>query len=67
MVAAFNSETFSAGQPQVVALTRITTAIFGWFQYTVAPDGRFLIDSFPSGTSSPLTLVTRWTARLRGL
>jgi hypothetical protein len=67
MVAAFNSAVFSAGQLQVVAQTRITTAIFGWFQSTVALVGRILIDSFPSRTSSPHTLVTRWTARLRGL
>jgi serine/threonine protein kinase len=66
MVVAFNPATLSAGLPQVVAQTRVTTAMFGWFQYAVAPDGRFLINSFPSGTSSPLTLITDWTAGLKG-
>jgi serine/threonine protein kinase len=66
MVAVFNPATFSASLPQVVAQTRITTAMFGWFQYAVAPDGRFLINSFPSAASSPLTLITGWTARLNG-
>ena len=65
MVVAFDPATSSAGLPQVVAQTRITTAMFGWFQYAVAPDGRFLINSFPSGASSPLTLITDWTARLK--
>jgi serine/threonine protein kinase len=67
MVVDFNPATFAADPPQVVAQTRITTAMFGWFQYAVAPDGRFLINSFPSGASSPLTLITGWTARLKGL
>jgi len=66
MVVAFNPTKTSASPPQVVAQTRITTAMFGWFQYAVAPDGRFLINSFPSSTSSPLTLITGWTARLKG-
>jgi len=66
MVVAFNPTTGSAGAPQVVAQTRITTSMFGWFQYAVAPDGRFLINSFPSETSSPLTLITNWTAGLKG-
>jgi serine/threonine protein kinase len=65
MVVAFDPATSSAGPPQVVAQTRITTALFGWFQYAVGPDGRFLINSFPSGASSPLTLITGWTARLK--
>ena len=65
MVVAFNPAAFVAGSPQVVAQTRVTTAMFGWFQYAVAPDGRFLINSFPSGASSPLTLITGWTARLK--
>jgi len=66
MVVAFDPATSSAGLPQVVTQTRITTATFGWFQYAVAPDGRFLINSFPSAASSPLTLITDWTARLKG-
>ena len=66
MAVAFSPATFSAGPPRVVAQTRVTTAMFGWFQYAVAPDGRFLVNSFPSSTSSPLTLITGWTARLKG-
>jgi Tol biopolymer transport system component/tRNA A-37 threonylcarbamoyl transferase component Bud32 len=65
MVVNFDPATSSAGLPQVVAQTRVTATMFGWFQYAVAPDGRFLINSFPSGTSSPLTLITGWTARLK--
>jgi len=66
MVVAFNPGTNSAGPPQLVVQTRITTAVFGWFQYAVAPDGRFLINSFPSNSSSPLTLLTGWTALVKG-
>jgi Tol biopolymer transport system component len=65
MVVTFDPATSSASPPQVVAQTRITTAMFGWFQYAVAADGRFLINSFPSAASSPLTLITDWTARLK--
>lgn len=66
MVAVFNPKTNSAGTPQLVAQTRITTAVFGWFQYAMAPDGRLLVNSLPTNDSAPLTLITGWTALLRG-
>jgi hypothetical protein len=45
-------------------LGRIECRIANW-QYTVAPDGRFLINSLPANTASPLTLVTGWDVSLR--
>jgi len=66
MEARFDPRTGSASAPRVLFQTRIVASNFVLFQYDVAPDGRFLINSFPSGSSSPLTLVTGWTARLKG-
>ncbi len=64
MAVSFNAATGSAGAPRVLFPTRIIgTTIIG-FQYDVAPDGRFLINSLPSN-SSPLTLITGWTALLK--
>jgi hypothetical protein len=45
--------------------TRIVAPNFSDTQYDVSPDGRFLINSFPPNASSPLTLVTGWTAQLK--
>jgi Tol biopolymer transport system component len=64
MVVAFDSKKHSASPPQVFAQTRITVTMFGWFQYDVSPDGRLLVNSLPANNSSPLTLVTNWTAEL---
>jgi serine/threonine protein kinase/Tol biopolymer transport system component len=66
MAVGFDPQKGSASAPRVVFQTRIVAPNFATFQYDVAPDGRFLINSFPSGTSSPLTLITGWTARLKG-
>jgi eukaryotic-like serine/threonine-protein kinase len=65
MVVAFDSKKHSARPPQVFAQTRITVTMFGWFQYDVSPDGRLLVNSLPANNSSPLTLVTNWTAELK--
>ncbi len=44
----------------VLFQTRIVAPNFAGWQYDVAPDGRFLINSLPSSNSSPLTLLTGW-------
>jgi eukaryotic-like serine/threonine-protein kinase len=66
MAVNFDPRTGSASAPRVLFLTRIVAPNFALFQYDVSPDGRFLINSFPSNSSSPLTLLTGWTALLRG-
>jgi hypothetical protein len=65
MVAAFDPANHSASPPQVFARTRIVVTQFGWFQYAVAADGRLLVNSLPADNSSPLTLLTNWTAELK--
>ena len=60
MSVAFEPKKGSAGQPRVVFQTRIIAPNLASFQYDVAPDGRFLINSFPSSHSSPLTMITGW-------
>jgi eukaryotic-like serine/threonine-protein kinase len=62
MVADFDAVKRSSGTPRLVMQTRIAVTTFGWFQYAIAPDGRFLINSLPAGDSSPLTLVSGWPA-----
>jgi Tol biopolymer transport system component len=61
MAVAFDPATGSAGRPRPLFMTRIVAPNLAWFQYDVAPDGRFVINSFPSTTGSPLTLLTGWT------
>jgi serine/threonine protein kinase len=51
----------SASAPRVLFETRIVSPNFVGLQYDVSPDGRFLINSFPSASVSPLTLLTNWT------
>jgi eukaryotic-like serine/threonine-protein kinase len=67
MAASFDPQTGAAGAPRLLFQTRIVAPMFLMFQYDVSPDGRFLINSFPSNSSSPLTLLTGWTALLKGL
>ena len=56
MAVSFDPEKKAASRPRVLFQTRIAvTQLSGW-QYAVAPDGRFLINSLPSDHSSPL----RW-------
>jgi Tol biopolymer transport system component len=64
MAVSFDAETGRAGAPRQLFQTRIIAASLAGFQYDVAPDGRFLINSLPSG-ASPLTLLTGWNAALK--
>ena len=64
MAVDFNAETGRAGAPRELFQTRIIATSLAGFQYDVAPDGRFLINSLPSG-AAPLTLLTNWTAALK--
>jgi Tol biopolymer transport system component len=66
MEVSFDPRNGSASTPRTLFQTRIVAATFVLFQYDVTPDGRFLINSFPSNSSSPLTLVTGWSALLKG-
>ncbi len=52
------------GPAHALFQTRIVATRIAGIQYDVAADGRFLINSLPSD-SSPLTLLTGWTALLR--
>ena len=61
----FDPNTGTAGPPRVLFQTRIAAERIAQWQYTVAPDGRFLINSLPANTASPLTLITGWDASLR--
>jgi hypothetical protein len=60
MLVAFDPKTGSAGLSSVVFQTRIIAPNLASFQYDVAPDGRFLINSFPSSQPAPLTVITGW-------
>jgi Tol biopolymer transport system component len=64
LAVSFNPETGRAGAPRRLFQTRIVATSLSGFHYDVAPDGRFLINSLPSG-SSPLTLLSGWTAALQ--
>ena len=61
MMVDFDPRAKSAGAPHVLFQTRIIGPNFVATQYAVSPDGRFLINSFPANSSSPLTLITDWT------
>lgn len=61
----FDPNTGAAGPPHVLFQTRIAAERIANWQYTVAPDGRFLINSLPANTASPLTLITGWDVSLR--
>ena len=52
----FNCETGRVGPPRELFQTRIARASVVAWQYDVAPDGRFLINSLPA-SSAPLTLL----------
>jgi hypothetical protein len=53
----FESGSGRVNAPRELFQTRIAKATFAALLYDVAPDGRFLINSLPSG-SPPLTLLT---------
>jgi eukaryotic-like serine/threonine-protein kinase len=65
MMVDFDPRAKSAAAPHVLFQTRIIAPNFSDTQYAVSPDGRFLIKSFPPNASSPLTLVTGWTAQFK--
>jgi serine/threonine protein kinase/Tol biopolymer transport system component len=65
MAVSFDPQHKSAGAPRVLFQTRIIAPNFVGTQYDVSADGRFLINSVPSNYSSPLTLLTGWTAQLK--
>jgi hypothetical protein len=52
--------------PVVLFQTRIAAERIANWQYDGAPDGRFLINSLPSNTASPLTPLTGRDAALAG-
>jgi len=58
----FDPRSGMAGTPRVLFQTRIAAERIANWQYAVAPDGRFLINSLPSNTASPLTLISGWDA-----
>jgi hypothetical protein len=60
MVADFDPDRHVASTPREIFQTRIIAPNLTSFQYDVAQDGRFLINSFPSRNPSPLTIVTGW-------
>ncbi|HEV8383335.1 MAG TPA: protein kinase [Candidatus Acidoferrales bacterium] len=63
MAAAFDPQYKSASAPRALFQTRIVSPSFVLFQYDVGPDGRFLINSFSSNSSAPLTLRIGWTTQ----
>jgi hypothetical protein len=64
MAVDFDSATAKVSASRLVSQTRIIASSFTGFQYDVAPDGRFLVNTLTSDTA-PLTLMTGWTARLQ--
>jgi WD40 repeat protein len=63
MAVGFDPATVRATPARILFKTRIVAPALAGFQYAVAHDGRFLINSLPAD-SAPLTLLTGWTSRL---
>jgi predicted secreted protein len=63
MVVDFDPTNVRAKPARILFKTRIVAAALAGFQYDVAHDGRFLINSMPAN-APPLTLLTGWTSRL---
>jgi WD40 repeat protein len=61
----FDAQKRIVSAPRMVFQTHIVAARAIMFQYDVAADGRFLINSFPAGNAAPLTLLTGWTGLLK--
>jgi hypothetical protein len=61
----FDPRTGTAGAPRFLFQTHISAERIANWQYAVAPDGRFLVNSLPSNTGSTLTLLTGWDAQLQ--
>jgi Tol biopolymer transport system component len=66
MAVGFDPQKGVASAPRVLFQTRIVAPVFLTFQYDVSPDGRFLINSFPSTSFAPLTVLTGWTTLVKG-
>jgi hypothetical protein len=60
MAVSFDPANGRAARPRTVFHTRIVAPNLSGFQYDVASDERFLINSLPSNGPSPLTLITGW-------
>ena len=65
MMVEFDPRAKSASAPRVLFQSRIIAPNFSDTQYAVSRDDHFLINSFPANSSSPLTLITGWTAQLK--
>jgi DNA-binding winged helix-turn-helix (wHTH) protein/Tol biopolymer transport system component len=63
MAVGFDPANVRATPARILFQTRIVAPALAGFQYDVAHDGRFLINSLPAG-SAPLTLLIGWTSRL---
>jgi DNA-binding winged helix-turn-helix (wHTH) protein/Tol biopolymer transport system component len=64
MAVDFDSTTAKVSAARMVSQTRIIASAFTGFQYDVAPDGRFLINTL-TRDAAPLTVMTGWTGRLK--
>lgn len=62
MAVSFDPQHKAVGAPRMLFQTRIIAPNFFSTQDDVSADGRFLINSVPANYSSPLTLLTGWTA-----
>jgi Tol biopolymer transport system component len=62
MMAEFDPREKTAAAPRVLFQSRIIAPSFSDTQYAVSRDDHFLINSLPANSSSPLTLITGWTA-----
>jgi len=65
MEADFDPVKGTASSARLLFQTHIVASRATLPQYDVAPDGRFLINTFPAGNAAPLTLLTGWTALLK--
>jgi len=63
MAVGFDAASVRATPARILFQTRIAAAALAGFQYDVAHDGRFLINSLLAD-SPPLTLLIGWTSRL---
>jgi hypothetical protein len=63
MAVGFDPGNVRATHARILFQTRIAAPALAGFQYDVAHDGRFLINSLPAD-SAPLTLLIGWTSRV---
>ena len=61
----FDPQRMTATAPRVLFQTRIVAPSHDYFQYDVAADGRFLINSLPPSYAPHLTILSGWTALLK--